>query len=145
MVNKTWKWFIMFQLGLWSVILGHYYFGLLTFILEKDVTYLSVVILLLTLVTSIFIGVRTMKSGGTAPDMMWFISDAVLSIGMVGTLCGFLLVLGSTFADIDPSSIESMSQALSLLATGMSTALLTTLVGLISSLFLKSQLVILEE
>ena len=77
--------------------------------------------------------------------MHWFASDAVLSIGMVGTLFGFLMVLGQSFTDIDTSSVESMTDAIGILATGMSTALVTSLVGLIASLWLKLQLVILGD
>ena len=77
-------------------------------------------------------------------DLHWFASDAVLSLGMVGTLFGFLVVLGQSFGDIDTSSVASMTTAISKLASGMSTALVTSLVGLIASLWLKLQLVILE-
>jgi biopolymer transport protein ExbB/TolQ len=64
---------------------------------------------------------------------------------MVGTLFGFLMVLGQSFSEIDTSSTESMTAAISLLATGMSTALVTSLVGLIASLWLKLQLVVLDS
>ena len=81
----------------------------------------------------------------TKNDFYWFMSDAVLSLGMIGTLVGFLMVLGQAFLDVDPSNIESMTNAIELLAVGMSTALVTTLVGLSTSLWLKLQLVILES
>ena len=61
------------------------------------------------------------------------------------TLVGFLMVLGQAFADIDTSSTESMTAAIGTLATGMSTALVTSLVGLVTSIWLKYQLVILED
>ena len=77
--------------------------------------------------------------------MHWFASDAVMSLGMVGTLFGFLMVLGQSFSEIDTSSVDSMTDAISILATGMSTALVTSLVGLIASLWLKLQLVILGD
>jgi len=89
-------------------------------------------------------GLRAKKMVGQDNNMSWFLSDAVLSLGMVGTLFGFLLVLGSAFTEIDTSSTESMTEAIGVLASGMSTALVTSLVGLLSSLWLKLQLVILE-
>ena len=64
---------------------------------------------------------------------------------MVGTLFGFLLVLYSTFDGIDVSDTESMKKAIETLANGMGTALLTSLVGLVSSIVIKLQLVILED
>lgn len=78
-------------------------------------------------------------------NIYWFASDAVLSLGMMGTLIGFLIVLGQAFIGIDPSSIESMTAAITILASGMSTALVTTLTGLIVSIWLKLQLVIIEN
>ena len=59
-------------------------------------------------------------------------------------LIAILMMLYTAFADIDVTSTESLTQALTFMATGMSTALSTTLVGLISSLHLKTQLVIIE-
>jgi len=90
-------------------------------------------------------GVRWKNFGSQRHELHWFISDALLSLGMIGTLIGFLIVLGQAFTDIDPSNIESMTNAISVLASGMSTALITTLTGLSFSLWLKLQLVILEE
>jgi len=111
---------------------------------EADSTLLTFVILGVTLVTSAIMGLRSKKMVGQDNNMSWFLSDAVLSLGMVGTLFGFLLVLDSAFTEIDTSSTESMTEAIGVLASGMSTALVTSLVGLLSSLWLKLQLVILE-
>ena len=54
------------------------------------------------------------------------------------------MMLFSAFADIDVKSTESLTEALTYMAVGMSTALSTTLVGLASSLHLKTQLVLIE-
>ena len=54
-------------------------------------------------------------------------------------------MLWSTFEGIDVTDIGSLTQSLNMMATGMSTALTTTLVGLISSLHLKVQLVLWES
>ena len=63
---------------------------------------------------------------------------------MIGTLLGFLMVLTSAFTDVDTSDVEAMQEVIGQLATGMGTALLTSLVGLISSTLLKVQLVMLD-
>jgi biopolymer transport protein ExbB/TolQ len=68
----------------------------------------------------------------------------MISLGLIGTVCGFLMMLYTAFANIDVSSTESLQDALGFMAMGMSTALSTTLVGLISSLHLKTQLVLVE-
>lgn len=116
-----------------------------TFILDNDFTYLSFVNLTILVVTSLWIGLRVLQNLRYGTNLQWFLADSVLSLGMVGTLFGFLLVLYSTFDGIDVSDTESMKQAIESLANGMGTALLTSLVGLVSSIIIKLQLVILEE
>jgi len=75
----------------------------------------------------------------------WYLAETCLALGLLGTVAGFLLMLGNAFTDIDVSNTESLQKSLSEMALGMSTALYTTLVGIISSIFLKSQLVNLEH
>jgi flagellar motor component MotA len=66
-----------------------------------------------------------------------------MSIGMVGTVLGFILMLsGSNLAALDPSNIEIMKGVIGQLANGMATALLTTLVGLVVCVSLRSQLIL---
>jgi biopolymer transport protein ExbB/TolQ len=54
-------------------------------------------------------------------------------------------MLFSVFSDLNLGDSAQMMMALSEMAKGMSTALLTTLVGLISSVLLKFQLVIAQK
>tara|TARA_R110002096_G_scaffold68483_8_gene165259 strand:+ start:298 stop:708 length:411 start_codon:yes stop_codon:yes gene_type:complete len=136
-MNK-WSWWFVFNTGLLVLVLGHIKFDLFNVLLQTDSTYLTFLIIGISILSSI-----SMYFSRT--DIHWFASDAVLSIGMVGTLFGFLMVLGQSFSEIDTSSVESMTLAISVLASGMSTALVTSLVGLIASLWLKLQLVILGE
>lgn len=139
-----WYWWFTANSVIISAVLGHFYFDIFTKLYMADNTFLGFLILAVTTLTTIFIGINQKKMVGKDNNTYWFTSDAVLSLGMVGTLAGFLMVLGQSLADIDTSSTESMTQAISLLASGMSTALVTSLVGLLSSLFLKLQLVIVE-
>lgn len=115
------------------------------FILANDFTYISFVNLTILVFTSLWIGVRILRGLRRGTDLQWFLADSVLSLGMVGTLFGFLMVLYSTFDGIDVSDTDSMKQAIESLANGMGTALLTSLVGLVSSIIIKFQLVILED
>ena len=68
----------------------------------------------------------------------WFASDLCLSIGMVGTVIGFISMM-SGFATIDVSNMTTVQDMIKGLGSGMSTALYTTLVGLVSSALLKIQ------
>ena len=141
---KFWKiWTIAVLMGFAGAV--GVYLNAHTFILENDFTYLSFVnIGILVLFTTVCLVQTFMKSFKTS-DTQWFFADAVLSLGMVGTLAGFLAVLYSTFQGLDVSDTDSMKAAIETLATGMGTALLTSLVGLVSSLIMKFQLVIIEE
>lgn len=136
---KYWTWYTIAKVGVLAVGLAAYFLDLFTILLEKDATFISFIVMGITLLVTI--SLHWQKTY----DWHWFASDAVLSLGMVGTLFGFLMVLGQAFTEIDTSSTVSMTEAIALLASGMSTALVTSLVGLISSLFIKLQLVVIEE
>ncbi len=142
------KWWLIFcVLILGSVICFH--FNIHEVLYEADVTRLSFLILSIFLCTSIWIGRKTYKVGigqdyDQKSDVGWFISESCLALGMVGTVTGFLIMLGTAFANVDVTNAVTLQQALSDMATGMSTALWTTLVGLVCSLIIKVQLVNLE-
>ena len=71
-------------------------------------------------------------------EIGWFTSDLCLTVGMVGTVTGFITML-SGFADLDVSKIDTVQTLIKELGIGMSTSLYTTLAGLICSLLLKIQ------
>lgn len=122
------------------VTMGGYHF-----ILANDFTYISLINITILAATSLWVGLRITTGYKSGTDLQWFLADVTLSLGMVGTLFGFLMVLYSTFDGIDVSNQDSMREAIESLATGMGTALLTSLVGLVSSIIMKFQLVILED
>ena len=72
-------------------------------------------------------------------EIGWFISDFVLTIGMIGTVSGFLIMLTGAFAGVDIGDEEAMKSVLEKMSKGMSTALYTTLFGLICGGLLKIQ------
>ena len=142
------KWWLIFCL----TILGagvSVYFNIHIHIYNADVTKLSFLIMIIFFCTSIWIGGKTYKLEKYADyeqstSVGWFIAESCLALGMVGTVIGFLLMLGTAFSNIDVSNSASLQKALGFMAVGMSTALYTTLVGLICSLIIKVQLVNLE-
>lgn len=139
-----WYWWFVFNVGILGLAIGQIQYDLFNTLYAADSTLISFLILGIAITASVLIGFVADKADGLENNMFWFLSDAVLSLGMVGTLFGFLLVLGSAFMEIDTSSTESMTAAIAILASGMSTALVTSLVGLVSSLWLKLQLVVVE-
>ena len=128
--------------------------GLLGTLWEKDATKLSFVLLGLFAVMSGWCGYKTWRlsvfidSKKTEPYLIekiehlmevgWFTSDLCLSIGMMGTVIGFIMMLGG-FANIDINDMATVQGLIKGLGVGMSTALYTTLTGLICSALLKIQ------
>ena len=141
-VLKWWLIFCITLLGLCTCI----YFNIHKDLYAADVTRLSFLIISIFICTSVWIGTKTYKVGiqqdyDQKSDVGWFISESCLALGMVGTVTGFLIMLGTAFENVDVTNAATLQQALSDMATGMSTALWTTLVGLVSSLIIKVQLV----
>jgi flagellar motor component MotA len=69
----------------------------------------------------------------------WFVSDMLLTLGMIGTVAGFIYMLSSSFSDLNPQNATGMQGALIKMSKGMSTALYTTAAGLVCSMLLKLQ------
>jgi len=142
------KWWLIFCITLLGLSVC-VYFNIHKDLYAADVTRLSFFIISIFICTSVWIGTKTYKVGirqdyDQKSDVGWFVSESCLALGMVGTVTGFLIMLGTAFENVDVSNAATLQQALSDMAIGMSTALWTTLVGLVSSLIIKVQLVNLE-
>ncbi len=143
------RWWLMFMLiGLGSVIT--YNSGIFNKVNAVDITHLSLSIYTIFMFTTGYIGVLTWKASAMKPlkklikvfnhraTIGWFISDVFLTIGMIGTLAGFIYmfnVLG--FENMSPDEIARILRDLPF---GAMTALYTTISGLICSVILKFQL-----
>ena len=143
--RKVLKWWLIFCL----ILLGFgtlYYFNMHSQLYYADVTKLSFLIIIIFVFTSVWIGRKTYDLETTSViddkiDVGWFIAESCLALGMVGTVTGFLYMLGTAFENIDITNATTLQDALASMAKGMSTALYTTLTGLIASLIIKVQLV----
>ena len=143
--RKLLKWWLIYCLTL----LGFgtlYYFNMNSQLYYAYVTKLSFLIIIIFIFTSDWIGRKTYELEITSViddkiDVGWFIAESCLALGMVGTVTGFLYMLGTAFENIDITDATTLQDALASMAKGMSTALYTTLTGLIASLIIKVQLV----
>ena len=147
------KWWFLFctQIALSSVA---YHFGFFHHLYREDITRIGFFILGILLLTTFWIGKKTYSFkknwSGRAEAINefssgWFIAESCLVLGLIGTVTGFILMLGTAFTELDVTNITSVQNALIKMSLGMSTALYTTLVGLISSLVIKIQLVTIER
>ena len=143
--SKLLKWWLIFCLTLLGFGTLHY-FNMYSHLYYADVTKLSFLIIIIFIFTSVWIGRKTYDLEITSVtddkiDVGWFIAESCLALGMVGTVTGFLYMLGTAFENIDITDATTLQDALASMAKGMSTALYTTLTGLIASLIIKVQLV----
>lgn len=77
-------------------------------------------------------------------DIGWFMVDSLLKLGLVGTIVGFILMLGSV-ANTAALDVNTMQKVLRQMSSGMGTALFTTLAGLVGSMLLGAQYLLLDK
>lgn len=76
-------------------------------------------------------------------ELGWFVADLLLTLGLLGTVIGFILMLGP-ISGLDTSDQGAIRAALATMSGGMAVALYTTLTGLIGGMLLKIQGFLLE-
>ena len=73
-----------------------------------------------------------------------FASDALLKLGLLGTIIGFILML-APIAGLDAADRASVKSSMGLMSDGMAVAMYTTLTGLVGSILLQTQYYMLDE
>lgn len=68
----------------------------------------------------------------------WFIADLLLSLGLLGTVIGFIAML-APISGLDGGDQAAIKEALAAMSGGMAVALYTTLAGLVGGMLLKLQ------
>jgi len=66
-------------------------------------------------------------------DIGWFAVDVMVKLGLLGTIVGFVLMLG-TVVNITDFDLSTVQKILKQMSTGMGTALYTTFAGLVCSI-----------
>ena len=124
------------------------HFDVFSTIFNTDKTYLSSVILLLFTGSTLLTGYRTWlfnyRKTYTDTKVGWFCGEVMFALGMIGTLIGFVLVFGDALAHIDLEDQANKAKIIADMGIGISTAIYTTLAGLVGTVLLWIQLVNLE-
>lgn len=76
--------------------------------------------------------------------VVWFTADLLLTLGLVGTVVGFITML-APLAGLDANDAGAMKRAIGSMSGGMAVALYTTLAGLIGGVLLRIQGLLLDE
>lgn len=77
-------------------------------------------------------------------EIGWFTSDLMLKLGLLGTIVGFVLMLGSV-ANVTDVGLSAMQHILKQMSSGMGTSLYTTFAGLVCSMLTASQYYMLDQ
>lgn len=145
---KAWlRWWLLFTI----VVLGTvtlYLSGILQKVNQADITRISFLIYIVFGYFSIRTGKDTyfvckgehLKNIVKRSQTGWFTTNILLTLGMIGTVVGFIYMLTTCFVDMVPDNIINMRELLTKMSIGMGTALYTTAAGLVCSLLLKLQL-----
>ena len=112
---------------------------------QTKISFIIIVIFVATSTTTGFLSFRSDTQYAKLSNYIWFASETMVTFGLIGTVAGFLLMLSSAFDNLDVSNVENVQKVISNMALGMSTALCTTLSGLVGSVLTKIQMVILEN
>ena len=124
------------------------HFDVFSTIFNTDKTYLSSVILVLFIGSTFLTGYRTWlfnyQKIYTDTKLGWFCGEIMFSLGMIGTLIAFVLVFGDALAHIDLEDQANKVKIIADMGIGISTAIYTTLAGLVSTVLLWIQLINLE-
>jgi biopolymer transport protein ExbB/TolQ len=75
-------------------------------------------------------------------DIGWYLVDILIRLGLIGTIVGFILILSSLSSGPAPTP-ENIQTLLISMSGGMGTALYTTLAGLVTSMVLGAQYLVL--
>lgn len=77
-------------------------------------------------------------------ELGWFTADIMIRLGLLGTVIGFVLMLGSV-VNVTDFDVNTMQSILRKMSAGMGTALYTTFAGLVASIFTGIQYYLLDQ
>lgn len=77
-------------------------------------------------------------------DTGWFMVDILIKLGLLGTIIGFIFMLASVSVT-DSMDVASLKSIIKSMSNGMGTALYTTLIGLVASMILAIQYLLVER
>lgn len=147
------KWWLLFVIIAVTTIIA-YQLQWFQLIFHKDESYICMVIFAIFYFMTVWCGFKTWKLSSAVSgksispeekkeierliEVGWFTSDLCLTLGMAGTILGFIFMLAGfdTFDANNPASIQNLLGAL---GRSMATALYTTIVGLVCGQLLKFQ------
>lgn len=146
-MENFWKFWTISNIGF--LILG--YLGIfqsaIPYLLLADFTYISFVIIFLAVLLSVYLMIyhKQISSGELSTKKIWYFPGLFISLGMLGTIIGLVFMLSSIFVGFDPSNVIMIRELIAQFSNGMSTAFVTTLVGISCSIWTSLQILAIEK
>lgn len=152
---KLWLyWWLFFVLVMFGFA-GLHFGGIISLAWQSDLTKISFVIVALFFIFSLRTGKDIYTfckkdndfSGGDIARFCqknedgWYRAEQFLSLGILGTVLGFIIAFSKGFSSIDAKNISaSLPSVIQIVSSGLGSALYTTAAGLVCCLLLREQL-----
>jgi len=147
------KWFLLNAVMLTAIVLVEQK-GMVSTVIKNDLSYISILIMVLYILVSAYIGRlcyladrinkkrkrEAEENLAMRAELGWFAAEHFFSLGLLGTIIGLVL---ATQGSLDSSM--PLNQIVSGLKIGLNTAFYTTVCGIVFSLPLQVQLMILKH
>ena len=143
------KWFLLMAVTITALFFAEQK-GALSLIIKNDQSYLALVIMSLFVITSGFVGNLAYRADVAKEEERrriarqsntgWFCAEHFFSLGLLGTIIGLVLATGGSLDGDKP-----VSEIVAGLKTGLNTAFYTTICGIVFSLLLQLQLMVLKS
>ena len=124
--------------------------GAISLIVQNDKSFLALLIMLLFVVMTVRVGQLSFQSDVAKDDerkelnkkaeLGWFTAEHFFSFGLLGTIIGLVLATGGSLDGAKP-----VSEIVAGLKTGLNTAFYTTICGIVFSILLQLQLLVLKN
>jgi hypothetical protein len=144
------KWFLLNALMLTAAFLAEQK-GVITEVIQKDLSYISIVIMSLYVIVSAYVGrlcyladratkVKDREKLLKRSDVGWFAGEHFFSLGLLGTLIGLTIATSTSL-----TQEAQINDIVTGLKVGLNTAFYTTICGIVFSIPLQIQLMILKQ
>lgn len=141
------RWWFIFCCSTLGLLLA-YLLGFFTYLNAVDQSHIGKAVIVIYVLGTLFVGQLTLKAQYTRGiidrhgELCWYLPELMMGLGMIGTLVGFLMLLSTALGSpINTADTHAMMNLISDMGSGFSTAVITTLVGLVCSLAFKLQLI----
>ena len=113
-----------------------------TLLLTYDITFISLAIIGLYICASAVMGYLILfGEERESADWIIFISENTITLGLMGTIIGLMIAVGSLFG-LNLTEQADAAKGIQQMSNGVAVAMITTLTGVLTSFLLKIQLML---